>query len=993
MTVQVSDAVTGGDRSFAWLGDSEMAGRVGEYDWSSTPLGPISEWPVSLMCAVAICLRSHFEMTLYWGPELTCIYNDAERDVLGKLHPGALGSPACELLQDSWNVVGPQLWSVMREGEASWAVDRPLTFRRPGSLEVGYFTYSYSPVPDDQGEIGGVLLVSRDTTARVLAERRIDGIRELATRSIDVSTEGEACRLAAQTLAGTPDTPFVVIYLFDEAGRRAVCAASGGLSGLDPPPEIEVGQGTLGRLVRTLIKTRSRGMLVDTAAFADPHPTAPAAPRRAYAVPIARGTREPLAGVMVAGVTDDLMFDDSYRTFFEMAAYGLGRSVTAARHRAAERERAESERERARSIAALEQAKTALFNNASHDLRTPLALVLGHLEQVMDDVELPARHRESVEVAHRGAQRMVKLVNALLDFSRIEAGEQLGAFRPTDLARLTRDVAAMFESTAVRAGLRFTVDCPSLRAPVFVDPEAWERIVSNLVSNALKYTLSGGIEIRLREDQAYASMTVQDTGIGIASSDLDLVFSRFHRIVNARARTAEGAGIGLALVRELVHMHGGSIEAHSQPERGTRMIVRIPLGHEHLSGRMLDQRAGARPGGSASLLVAEANAWFGAEAGTPSLLPAARAAPRASGHSQAGRDRALVVEDSRDMQAYLRRLLAPHFAVQIARNGHEACELAALDPPRIVISDVMMPGMDGFGLVRELRRQPRTSLVPVILVSALADARSAEQAFRLGVDDFIVKPFSARELIARVEATIEAARLRSESAAASARAEEHGRAQHELRALLNELRAAQRRVVIAADAERSRIERDLHDGAQQRLVAIRLQLGLIDEIVETDPQGACRQLHTLRRDLDEALEEMRELAHGLYPPLLTSDGLSAALSAAARRAAIPVTIVGSEIERAPRPVETAAYFCCLEALQNAAKHAGPGARATIELRISDGVFEFAIRDDGEGFDAGAVHRGQGLTNLRDRLAALGGQAEIISAPGEGTTVLGQIPTS
>jgi signal transduction histidine kinase len=226
---------------------------------------------------------------------------------------------------------------------------------------------------------------------------------------------------------------------------------------------------------------------------------------------------------------------------------------------------------------------------------------------------------------------------------------------------------------------------------------------------------------------------------------------------------------------------------------------------------------------------------------------------------------------------------------------------------------------------------------------------------------------------------------------ARGRVVERARHEGELRALLNDLRAAQRRVAVAGDAERRRIERDLHDGAQQRLMALRLELGLLEEQVRDDPKRASEMLRALRLDLDDAVEELRELAHGLYPPLLASDGLVAALAAAARRSAIPVTIDANAITRAPRSIESAAYFCCLEALQNAAKHAGSEARAAIELRIEGGALTFSVRDDGAGFDPGVTRPGYGLINLLDRLSALGGDASVSSSPGAGTTVSGHIP--
>jgi hypothetical protein len=254
-----------------WLGDSEMARRLLAFDWHATPLGPIEAWPPSLRGAVATCLRSRFQMAVYWGPDLNCIYNDAERDILSNLHPHALGMPARELLRDSWEVVGPQLMAVMQRGSSTWAENQPLTFARHGTLEVGYFTYSYSPIIDECGDVGGVLLVSQDTTARVIAERRLDILRELATRSMDARTQRQACELAVQAFEGKADLPFTRIYLMDKDGRTAACVAASGLTKILKPFEHQMRVGRpaagLGELFERLATTRANGVLVDARLF------------------------------------------------------------------------------------------------------------------------------------------------------------------------------------------------------------------------------------------------------------------------------------------------------------------------------------------------------------------------------------------------------------------------------------------------------------------------------------------------------------------------------------------------------------------------------------------------------------------------------------------------------------------------------------------------------------------------------------------------------
>jgi signal transduction histidine kinase len=958
-----------------WLGVSEMAGRLREFDWSGTPLGPISSWPQTLKSVVAICLHSPFQMAIYWGPELNCIYNDAERDVLGNLHPGALGQPARELLHDSWEITGPQLQRVVDRGETTWAEDQPLTVDRRGMPEVAYFTYSYSPILDYDGNVGGVLLVTQDTTDRVLAERRLAALRDLAARSTDAPTDRQAWEQAAAALAESADVPFVLMYEVDHGNRRAHCVAARAHEGeIDPRHPIVDLDAILelpAALFSALADRRSDGTLVDSKLFIVPDRDGPPPPRRAYAAPVARGATDPTSGLVIAGVRDELRFESPYEAFLKMAASGIGRSVAAARAR-------KSERERADAIAALDRAKTALFSDASHELRTPLALILGNLDELLEDGRLPASAHDPLAAAHRGAMRMLKLVGALLDFSRIEAGAQIAA-APTDVAQLTSEIAATFRSTVERAGLRLVVDCPRLAAPAYVDADAWERVVSNLLSNSLKFTLEGEIRIRTWAQDGELWLTVQDTGIGIAPDELQRVFERFYRAPDSRARTREGLGIGLALVRELVQLHRGSIEAQSDACDGTTMIVRVPLGSDHLPSAPVAAWEVAGPrGSSAALFVAEADGWLQDPPSTPD-------------EATDERPRALVAEDNGDMRAYLRRLLSADFNVVLARDGREALELARRDPVGVVISDVMMPGLDGFELVRELRRDPRTRELPVVLLSARGDPESTLQALELGADDYIVKPFGARELLARVRSTVDGSRLRAQAAAARGREQERTRREGELRALLNDLRATQRRVAAAGDAERRRIERDLHDGAQQRLTAIRIELGILEETLDGNDVAATARLDGIREQVDAALAELRELAHGLYPPLLASDGLYVALSAAARRAAIPVAVEGKKLARAPRSIESAVYFCCLEAIQNCAKHAGPGAGVSVQLGIRDGVLQFRVTDDGVGFDSDAVRPGHGLINMRDRLDALGGHAEIVSAPGQGTTVHGHLP--
>ena len=318
---------------------------------------------------------------------------------------------------------------------------------------------------------------------------------------------------------------------------------------------------------------------------------------------------------------------------------------------------------------------------------------------------MSAQGRDGIAVASRSALRMLKLVNALLEFSRIEAGEQVGVFRPTDVAQLTRDVASLFRSTAERAGLRLSVDC-SHGNLLNVDSEAWERIVSNLISNAIEFTPEGEISVRVAADADHLCLSVADTGIGIPEDDRERVFSRFYRSQRSGARTHEGSGIGLALVRELVRLHGGSVEASSRPGGGTLMMVSVPLDDSKRVEQVSADKLRVEVGGAASEFVAEADGWFERRDSAPGQSNQAARSAATPADPAAQRDRIVLVEDNPDMREYLRRLLASSYIVEVTRTGTEARELLLRDPPAMVISDVMMPGLDGLALVSDYVRPP-----------------------------------------------------------------------------------------------------------------------------------------------------------------------------------------------------------------------------------------------------------------------------------------------
>ena len=417
----------------------------------------------------------------------------------------------------------------------------------------------------------------------------------------------------------------------------------------------------------------------------------------------------------------------------------------------------------------LDRAKTAFFSNVSHEFRTPLTLMLGSLQEVLDDVSagLPELQRKRLAIAQRNTMRLLKLVNALLDFTRIEAGRAQAAFEPADLSEATMELAGHFQSAFDGAGLTFTVDCQPLPAPVYADPDMWEKIVLNLLSNAFKFTYRGGVTVSLRSEGGHARLTVRDTGTGIPEHELPNLFQRFHHIEGAQGRSYEGSGIGLALVKELVELHGGTISAESVLGQGSAFHIAIPLGSSHLpQDRLREHRNRSNSAPRAEAFVAEALSWLPdvAEDIAEENLNSETARKAIGAAVLAVRPRVLLADDNADMRAYIGRLLSrAGYEVALAADGAHALNACLDNPPDLVLTDAMMPRLDGFELVAQLRSDERTALLPIILLSARAGEEARVEGLEAGADDYIVKPFGSRELLARVDAAAKLARIRKEA--------------------------------------------------------------------------------------------------------------------------------------------------------------------------------------------------------------------------------------
>ncbi len=760
-TTSSGTGMSGDDSSPAFLaGGGEMGALIRAFDWTGTPLGAPAQWPQSLKTAIRIMLTSRQPIWIGWGEDLLFFYNDAYKAIIGGRHPAALGQPTRSVWREIWDDIGPLLATAMSGVEGIFVEQKLLIMERNGYPEETYYTFSYSPVPDDQGGTGGIICANSDGTERVLAERQLTLLRELGASTAEARTRDEVCRVAMQSLRTNPhDVTFALLYLGDRGAGELALAGSEGIAA-----DHAMAPGTLrcdapdspaawpaydalqqGRVV--VVDSPAEGERLPGGAWSVP-------PKQVAIVPVSPSGETSQHGVLVLGLNPYRLVGDRYRSFLGLVAGQISGAFGYV-------DAYEEERRRAEALAEIDRVKTTFFSNISHEFRTPLTLMLGPLEEMLNRPGADD-DRALLEITHRNGMRLLKLVNALLDFSRIEAGRLQMQPQPTDLPAFTAELASLFRSAIESAGLQLVVDCPPMPAPVAIDRTIWETVVLNLLSNAYKFTFQGTIEVAVNAtSEGDVELSVRDTGIGIPEAELPRLFERFHRVAGAMGRSIEGSGIGLALVQELVKQHGGVIAVESRLGEGTRVVVRLPRASQQTP---LPAPAPVEMSTQARAYAETATRW-GAMAEAVAT-PAAAAGDAAANDAMDDSARAtmIVADDNADLREYMRRLLegAGH-EVRLANDGGEALALARAQAPDLIVSDVMMPGMDGVELVRMLREDATLRDTPVLLLSARAGEEARVSGLASGADDYLIKPFSARELLARVASNLQLSRLRRET--------------------------------------------------------------------------------------------------------------------------------------------------------------------------------------------------------------------------------------
>lgn len=717
------------------LSGGEMGRRIREFDWSKTSLGSRNKWSETLKSTVSIMLINRFPMLLWWGKDYVQLYNDVYIPVLGMKHPHpALGSPGSACWQEIWDVLAPLVDTPFNGGPPTLMDDILLKINRNNRVEETHFTIAYSPVPDPTVEsgIGGVLATVKEISAEIISRRQMETLSKLGKGISSTPTEEEVYKHVATVLEENKfDVPFAFIHTLDDNSRPTL-AVTAGIDRNHPivqPPGI--------------IDNSLTAVLIDEHFDNLPMGAWDHQPRTLIHLPI-RGSKGKPAAVLTIAQSPFRQFDELYRNFVQLISDQVSFGVSTANA-------FRQEQERAKALAEVDKAKTQFFGNVSHEFRTPLTLMLGPINDLLskDSSSAIIADRDTLTLVQRNALRLQKLVNSLLDFSRIEAGKYRAYFQPVDISRLTAELASNFHSLMSMGGLQFEIDCPKLSEPVYVDSDMWEKIVLNLISNAFKFTFEGKISIKLEAIGDHIELSVADSGVGISKEDLTHLFERFHRIENVRSRTHEGSGIGLALVNELVKMHGGKTDVSSIPGKGTRFTVSIPLGVKHLPAEQIGEvqtSTAIKP----EAFKEEAARWIPDEnenITTPVYT---------------GKPRVLLAEDNADMQMYIKSILGEFCDVYSVPNGRVALMVIGKVRPDLVLTDIMMPEIDGLGLLKALRNDEDHRSVPVILLTARAGEEARIEGLESGADDYLTKPFNRNELMARVRSNLQLSRVRRE---------------------------------------------------------------------------------------------------------------------------------------------------------------------------------------------------------------------------------------
>ncbi len=613
----------------------------------------------------------------------------------------------------------------------------------------------------------------------------------------------------------------------------------------------------------------------------------------------------------------------------------------------------------ARALADANRLKDDFLANVSHELRTPLTLVLAPLESLLagESGTLPEAARRHLETMHNNAVRLLQMVVALLDFSRIEAGRVQIRREPVEIVGTTRAIVADLEPAARRKRIDLGVRAPAGEVPVEMDRYAYERILFNLLSNALKFTPEGGrVDVEIAWSDGRLRVAVRDTGIGIAPEDVPRVFERFRQVEGSATRRFEGSGLGLALVDEFARLLDGRVAVTSEPGRGSTFTADL-----------------SAPAATGPTSVSR-----------PTAVVQRFEAPTTAAERGAEGPKVLVAEDNLELASYVLGLLAEGHRTRHVRDGEAALQAVRQWQPDLVVSDVMMPRMDGLALCRAIKAEATTEAIPVLLLTALTQRGRLLEGWQAGADDYLFKPFHPRELVARVRTLLAAgeARRRAESVkvAAARTAEELQQLELFARVTSHDLQEPLRKIGILSDLLVTECEPLLDEAARDYLA----------------------RLQANARRMARMIERLREFSTVTETPTpfgtVSTERLVARV-VASREAGIAAAGIRVDVGALPpvhgdaQQIEQLFGHLVDNAIAAAPKRIGIAGRA------ADGQVELVVEDDGVGFDPRHADRlfepfarvrhaedagvGMGLAICRKIVLRHGGAIAADGRPGEG----------
>lgn len=828
-------------------GGGEMGERIRTFDWAKTSLGPLEQWPQSLRIAVRIVLTSRQPFWLGWGEELIYLYNDPYRSIVGGRHPAAMGQPVVAVWPELEDIIKPMLSAAMAGREGTYVESQLLIMERYGYREETYYTFSYSPIPDESGENRGIICANTEDTRRVIGERQLALLRDLAAKTADVRSWLEACQMGLEALdSNARDMPFSMIYRVDaDAQSFSLTGTSGIAANHSLAPQSVSAKEQSPWPLATVLETNDMVVVENLQALtSEPLPTGAwqEPPQCAAMIPLITTGQVLNGSVLIVGLNPFRLFDDDYRNFLNLVCRQIAASIANANAYEQERLRAEAlaelhenqqrlhfaqlagrvgvfewlingdravdedpviwspelealygletgtfegnfeawrkrvvpedadiviqgiesylqerrtdyydyefrvilpdgqlrwlsgqaqffydeqnqplrmigvnvnidERKKAEEmLREADNRKDEFLATLAHELRNPLAPLRNGLELLK---LVPEHDRESTELAismmERQLEQMVRLIDDLLDISRISLGRIKLHKERIELAESVRNAIETTRPLIEQMQHELIVDLPC--EPIWLNADATRlaQVFSNLLNNAAKYTEPGGhihLQIVCQTNHNQAVVTIKDDGIGIPQDMLSRVFELFTQVGRSLDKSSDGLGIGLSLVKNLLEMHDGGVEARSEgPGKGSEFIVSLPL---------------AEPQATQSSQNSDATDGMSDES---------------TGY------RILVVDDNRDAANSLARILKlKGNNTRTAYNGREAITVAEQFRPEVMLLDIGMPELNGYDTARHIRKQPWGHNILIVALTGWGQEEDRQQSQAAGFDFHLVKP-------------------------------------------------------------------------------------------------------------------------------------------------------------------------------------------------------------------------------------------------------------